>query len=149
MQDLGHRERVHPVWEVAPHQAFAAATVGVHAAAARHDDPDPVLVGAEEPLQELLPSRVLVQLVEQHRGEPLPQPFQPESLGQRLGTPEDHLAVIDVVPVRVGAGVVPARRGLAHLARPADEGHLPPARQVVREQGIVGSPPRLHADHYR
>jgi hypothetical protein len=44
--------------------------------------------------------------------------------------------------------VTPARGGLADLARPADEGHLPVVREVVDQQRVVYAILRQHADHY-
>ena len=67
------------------------------------------------------------------------QPIQTEPLGKRAGTGQDEFPVIKVVPVDVGVRMNPAGGRLSHLARPAEESHLPVALQVLREQGVVDS----------
>ena len=145
---LGDRERMHPIREVPPHQAVAAAAVDVQAAAPGDDDAQPVRVGVVQPLQERLPARELVQLVEEEQRARCGQPVRAEA-GREAGRPrQNELPVVQVVPVAVRVRVAPARGGLADLARPADEGHLPVVREVVDQQRVVYAILRQHADHY-
>ena len=59
---------MHPIQEISAHQAVATTAIDIHAAAACDRDSNPIAIGIEEPFQELLPARVLVQLIEQcHR----------------------------------------------------------------------------------
>ena len=136
-EGFGDRERVHPIREIASHQAVAATAVHIHAAAARHRDAYPVGMGVEEALEELLPARELVQLVEEDHGNGLGQPVQPEPADEIPRAGEYELPIVDVIPVDVGIGAKPAGGGLAHLARTAEERHLPVARQVLGQQGVV------------
>ena len=136
-EGLGDGKRMHPIREIASHQAVAAAAVHIHAAAAGHRDAYPIGVGVEEALEELLPARELVQLVEKHHGSGLGQPVQPEPSDEIPGAGEYEFPIVDVIPVDVGIGAKPARGGLAHLARTAEERHLPVARQVLGQQGVV------------
>jgi len=149
MQRFGDREGVHAVIEVKPHQAVAAATVDVVAAAAGDENACAIAVGVEESLQELLPASVLVQLVEQQRRNGFPQSVEPER-GVELGGAGEHLlTVVDVVPVEVEVGVAAAGRRLAHLRWPADEGYLPMRGQMLGQHRVVHPLPRRHADRYR
>ena len=64
VDQLGDGERVHPVGEVAPHQAVSAALVDVHPRGPRRENPALLPPDVEEALEECLPPSVLVDLVE-------------------------------------------------------------------------------------
>ena len=70
MEQLTHRKRVHPIREIAPHQAVTGAAEGIEARASRGEDADIVGVDIEEPLEEVAPLPVPVNFIEGHHGEP-------------------------------------------------------------------------------
>ncbi len=53
-------------------------------------------------------------------------------------------AVVDVVPVGIAVGMIPARGGLADLARASDKRHLPVLCQMLEQQRVVDPFPDPH-----
>jgi len=144
---LGHAEGVHPVEEVASHQAVPSPSVDVEPGAAGDDDPQFLAVGmdVEESLEEALPSTVLMDLVEDHLGTAGTGFVGAAGLGHRVGPLLDQTTVLGVIPVQVGISPVAADRRLPHLTRTAHEGHLPKVLQVGLQDGIIDSSTVGHA----
>ena len=128
---------MHPIGEIAPHQAVASPAVDVETPAARDRDTRLIGVGVEEALEEGLPAWELVQFVEQHDRRFLGQAVEVQSIGQASRSREDRLAVVEVVPVDVGIGPEATGGGLADLPGTAEERHLSMARQVFGEDGVI------------
>jgi len=112
---LGHREGVHAVQEIPPHQAVSTPTVHVHTGAARDQDADLSGIGVEESFEELLPLVELVQLIEEDRRCRGPEPLEPQPLGHSRRPSQDQCAVVPIVPVEVDIGQQTTGRGLSCL----------------------------------
>ena len=91
----------------------------------------------EEALKELLPTRVLVQLIEQNAGRLRGKLVETDRRGDRTRARQYLRAVVFVVPVQVDIGATAARSGLAHLAWPTHERHLAILRKVFLDEGII------------
>ena len=95
--------------------------------------PQLVTIEIEEALQESLPARIPVQLIEEDPRRGGCEPIQPQGLNEGGRSRQEPLPVILVVPVDVEVGVCAARGRLPYLARPAHEGHLAVEREVLSE----------------
>jgi hypothetical protein len=135
---------VHPVEEIAPHQAVAAAAVDVEAGAAGDQQAEPVAIGVEKSLQERLPSAGFVDLVEDGDGGAGVEPVETEAGGDGGGAGQDRPPVVVIVPVQLEGPVRPARGGLADLPGARHEGHLAVLLQVPPEDLIVQAFARRH-----
>lgn len=118
--ELGHGQGMHPEREVAAHQAVAPPSVDVQPGAAGDDEAEVFAVLVEEALQERLPPRVPVKLVEDGPRPARAELRQPKALGNAAGAREERGAIVLVVPAEIPAGVGHGARrgGLADLARP-------------------------------
>jgi hypothetical protein len=122
---------MHPIKQVAPHQAIAAAAEDVNPGAAGYDQSHAVAVGIEETLEQSFPFGVFVQFVEYGDGGAGSKLVQLQGLSQCCRTAQQAPPVIDVVPIEISVADRPASSSLPDLAWSGDQGHLAVYSEVV------------------
>jgi hypothetical protein len=137
IDELTDRERMHPIEQIAPHEAVAPPAVDVETGTPGHEELRSCPVGVEEPLEKRLPLSVLVDLIDEGHPGRRRQPLESEPARRRGGPGENHAPVVGVVPIERFVGSTAARGRLPHLTRASDECHLAILSQMPTEHRVV------------
>lgn len=135
---------LHILREVADVLIGELAAEQVHPAATGDDRSNLVGMCIEEPLQELLPPRVLVELVEYRHRRAFHEPAGAMVLGPGRRSRQNPLSIVEIVPVEICIRMRAAGRRLSDLPGATDERHLAVPGQVVPEDPVVDSRGGLH-----